>query len=75
MSWFIVIIALVICLGDFILYVVLGHNYTISATIQLWGQRWPMLTIALPFFMGLLCGHFFWWPLGVVDESNTKDKK
>lgn len=65
----IVAIFLGIFVWDAWLWLEWGWEYTISNMVSIWGDKWPLFKLIVPFFCGALCGHFF-WPLRIKVYSS-----
>jgi hypothetical protein len=55
------VLFILICAGDYVLYVKGGTRLTLSGVVRDWGERWPLLRTVIPFLLGVLTAHFFGW--------------
>lgn len=50
-------VLILILLADYLLCMLLGHDFTISAACQVLLRRWPICFVMLILWLGVLVGH------------------
>lgn len=55
-DWFCIGVIVVSLIYDLIVVLKYGKEATITASVQKYSKRWPLI----PFLLGVLVGHWFW---------------